>query len=133
MGPTNHNKEQMPRRRKSITELARELRKNPTESEKILWKQLRKRQLGGFRFVRQKPFIYEQNQNKRFFFIADFYCPEKKLVIEVDGPIHEYQQYYDYQRDLVLEKLGLRTLRIMNEELEDIETVIRKILDLLEE
>ncbi len=118
----------MLKRRKSITELARELRKNPTESEKILWEQLRKRRLNGHRFVRQKPLIYEQNQNQRFFFIADFYCAQKKLVIEVDGPVHEYQQYYDYQRDLVVEKLGLRTVRILNDELNDMETVRSKIL-----
>ncbi|MDZ7718807.1 MAG: endonuclease domain-containing protein [Balneolaceae bacterium] len=122
---------QIPKKRKTITELAREFRKNPTESEKILWEQLRKRRLDGHRFVRQKPLIYEQNQKQRFFFIADFYCAQKKLVIEVDGPVHEYQQYYDYQRDLVLEKLGLRTLRISNRELEDMETVKRKILNLL--
>lgn len=121
----------MRRSRKSITELARELRKNPTASEKVLWEQLRKRRLGGYRFVRQKPLIYEQNQNQRFFFIADFYCAEKKLVIEVDGPIHEYQQYYDYQRDLVIEKLGLRTVRILNDELEHMEMVRSKILSLL--
>lgn len=118
----------MSKRRKSITELARELRKNPTESEKILWEQLRKRRLNGNRFVRQKPLIYEQNQNQRFFFIADFYCAQKKLVIEVDGPVHEYQKYYDYQRDLVVEKLGLRTVRILNDELNDMETVRSKIL-----
>lgn len=122
----------MPKRRKSITELARELRNNPTESEKILWEQLRKRRLSGYRFVRQKPFIYEQNQDKRFFFIADFYCAEKKLVIEVDGSAHEYQEYYDYPRDLVLEKLGVKTLRISNDELNDIEVVRRKILNILE-
>jgi leucyl-tRNA synthetase len=83
--------------------------------------------LAGYKFVRQKPFFYEQNQNQQFFFIANFYCAQKKLVIEVDGPVHEYQQYYDYQRDLVLEKLGLRTVRILNAELENIEEVKSKI------
>lgn len=118
----------MHRKRKTITELARELRKNPTSSEKILWEGLRKRQLNGYRFVRQKPFVYEQNQKRRFFFIADFYCAERKLVIELDGSVHEYTQYYDYQRDLVLEEKGLKTLRIANSELSDIETVKEKIL-----
>lgn len=122
----------MYKRRKSITEIARELRKNPTESEKILWKRLRKRQLGGYRFVRQKPLIYDQNQKNSFFFIADFYCAEKKFVLELDGPIHEYTQYYDYQRDLVLTKLELRTLRIKNKELYKIEIVKTKILNFLE-
>ncbi|MEX2409831.1 MAG: DUF559 domain-containing protein [Candidatus Paceibacterota bacterium] len=88
----------MHKRRKTITELARDLRKNPTASEKILWEVLRKRRLNGYQFVRQKPFVYEQKRNKRFFFIADFYCAEKKLVIELDGIVHEYIRYYEYQR-----------------------------------
>ena len=121
----------MQKRRKSITELARELRKNPTASEKILWEELRKRRLNGYRFVRQKPFVYEQKRNKRYFFIADFYCAEKKLVIELDGIVHEYTRYYDYQRDIVLEELGLNTLRILNSELDDIEVVKEKILEFL--
>ena len=122
----------MHKRRKTITELARELRKNPTASEKILWEELRKRRLNGYRFVRQKPFVYEQNQNNCFFFIADFYCAETKLVIELDGPVHEYTRYYDYQRDIVLEGLGLNTLRILNSELDDMEAVKRKILEFLD-
>jgi len=121
----------MYKRKKSITELARELRKNPTASEKILWEELRKRRLNGYRFVRQKPFVYEQKRNKRYFFIADFYCAEKKLVIELDGIVHEYTRYYDYQRDIVLEGLGLKTLRILNSELNDMEAVKRKILEFL--
>ncbi|MEX0647704.1 MAG: DUF559 domain-containing protein [Balneolaceae bacterium] len=112
-------------RRKTITELARELRKNQTESEKILWNHLRKKQLNGYRFVRQKPFIYEQNSAKKYFFIADFYCPQKKLVIELDGKAHEYQQYYDYQRDLVLKEFGLTTMRFKNHELEEMEKVLK--------
>jgi very-short-patch-repair endonuclease len=111
--------------------MARELRKNQTESEQILWEHLRKRRLQGYRFVRQKPFIYKQ-QSQKCFFIADFYCPEKKFVIELDGKVHEYQQYYDYQRDQVLKELGLKTLRIKNEELKNIEQVKQKILEHLE-
>ncbi|HEX6981734.1 MAG TPA: endonuclease domain-containing protein [Balneolaceae bacterium] len=122
----------MKKRKKSVTELARKLRKNPTESEQLLWEHLRKKRLKKYRFVRQKPFIYKQYNYKRYFFIADFYCPQKKLVIELDGKIHEYQQYYDYQRDLVLEGLGLTTLRIKNGELDDMEQVKRKILEYLE-
>jgi very-short-patch-repair endonuclease len=121
----------MQRERKTITELARELRKNQTSSEKQLWEVLRKRRLGGYRFLRQKPFIYEQNNEKRYFFIANFYCAEKKLVIEVDGVVHEYQEYYDYQRDLILNELGLRVFRIKNEELSDINVVKMRILDAL--
>ena len=88
----------MKKRRKSITDLARELRKNQTHSEKTLWEHLRKKRLQGYRFVRQKPFIYKEKNHQKYFFIADFYCAEKKLVIKLDGKVHNYQQYYDYQR-----------------------------------
>ena len=123
----------MPNRRKTVTELARELRGNPTESEELLWEVLRKRRLGGYRFLRQKPFIYNQTYKKRYFFIADFYCSEKKLVIELDGRIHEYQKYYDYQRDLILQEFDLKTLRISNEQLADMDAVKKMILGNLEE
>ena len=119
-------------RKKSITELARDLRKNPTDSEKILWQVLQKRRLDGYRFVRQKPFIYGQYNQQRFFFIADFYCAEKKLVIELDGKIHEHQKFYDYQKDMVLQKLGLKTVRISNNELGNLDAVKKKILNELE-
>lgn len=120
------------KRRKPITDLARDLRKNPTDSEHKLWQYLRKRRLGGYRFVRQKPFIYEQRKNQRFFFIADFYCAQKKTIIELDGKVHNNHKYYDYYRDLVLKELGLSTLRVKNEELSNIEQVKAKILNYLE-
>jgi very-short-patch-repair endonuclease len=122
----------MKHRRKSITALARELRKNPTKSEKKLWRHLRKKQLGGYRFVRQKPFIYKEDNHRKYFFIGDFYCAKRKLVIELDGKIHEYQKYYDYQRDLVLQELHLQTIRIKNEELREIDKVKNRILRHLE-
>lgn len=114
---------------KSITEMARQLRKNPTASEKLLWEYLRKRRLEGYKFLRQKPFVHEQRENKRYFYIADFYCAELKLVIEIDGKIHDFHKEYDYQRDLVLNGLGLKILRIENEELVDIDGVLERILE----
>lgn len=114
---------------KSITEIAREFRKEPTASEKLLWEHLRKRRLQGYKFLRQKPFVHEQRENKRYFYIADFYCAELKLVIEVDGKIHDFQKEYDYQRDLVLNGLGLKVLRVKNEELVDMDGVLERILE----
>ncbi len=116
------------KRRKSITELARELRKNPTNGEKLLWEILRKHRLEGIKFVRQKPIIYKVDRGKSYFFIADFYCPSKKFIIELDGKIHDYQKYYDYQRDLVLKKMNLQTLRISNRELSNPDFVRSTIL-----
>jgi very-short-patch-repair endonuclease len=68
---------------KSITEIVRELRKNPTPSEKKLWKYVRNRKLSGYKFLRQKPIVHEQHNNHRYFYIADFYCAELKLVVEL--------------------------------------------------
>lgn len=49
-------------------------------------------------------------------YIADFYCSDLRLVIEIDGPIHELQQEYDRHRDLVMERLGLQVIRLTNED-----------------
>ena len=116
---------------KNITELARELRKNQTPSERKLWEEIRKRKLEGLKFLRQKPIIYRKDQDQTYFYIADFYCAEKKLVIELDGKVHDYLNEYDSQRDLVLKELGLKVLRIRNEELFDMEEVLNKIIYVL--
>ena len=117
---------------KTITELARELRRNPTPAERKLWSHLRNKQLKGYRFVRQKPLVYQQYNKKRYFFIADFYCARKKLVVELDGKIHDFQKQYDYNRGLVLERLSIHTLRIKNHELNQLSVVKKKILRALE-
>jgi len=102
--------------RKSITALARALRKYPTPSEARLWDLLRHRKLGGYKFLRQRPLIYAESSSEGMqFFIADFYCAVEKLVIELDGEIHSQRKYYDRQRDRVIEGLGLRVLRLANE------------------
>jgi len=113
---------------KSIKELARELRNNPTPAEKKLWEVIRKRQLNNCKFLRQHPIIYGQKQTKINFFIPDFYCAKKKLVIEVDGSIHDYQKYYDEQRDLILNKKDLKVVRFKNKELKNMGAVKIKIL-----
>ncbi|HWQ59733.1 MAG TPA: DUF559 domain-containing protein [Candidatus Fimivivens sp.] len=87
---------------------ARMLRKNMTETEVILWSVIRRRQVNGLRFYRQKPIGK---------YIVDFYCPEKKLVIEVDGGQH-YESGNtvdeDHIRDEFLSILGLKVLRFTN-------------------
>ena len=115
-----------------ITELCRKLRKHQNYQEKLIWNTLKSRQFFGFKFRRQHPFIYEARMGKKEFFIADFYCAERNLIIELDGRIHDFQKDYDRGRDYVLAKLGLKTLRIENEELEnDIESVLMKIKEML--
>nr|MCU4177914.1 endonuclease domain-containing protein [Marinilabiliaceae bacterium N1Y90] len=81
-----------------IKSRAKLLRKDITLPEKLLWNKLRDRQLAGLKFRRQHPIDL---------FIADFYCHEKRLVVEVDGEIHEYQKEYDEGRTAELERLGI--------------------------
>ena len=113
--------------RKRIIELARELRKNSTIAEKLLWEDLRNRQLNGVKFYRQHQLIYEEDRGRLHFFIADFYCAEHSLVIELDGKIHEHQRNYDRERDLIIERLGLKVVRFKNEETAQMEKLLEKI------
>ncbi len=101
--------------------LARELRKNMTEAEQILWKRLRRKQILGAPFYRQKPLAQ---------FIVDFYCAAAMLVIELDGSQHYTPdaQQYDVVRTQTLEAMGLRVLRFDNQQvLQELETVIEAI------
>ena len=93
---------------------ARELRKNQTFEEQIVWELVRNRRLGGVKFLRQHPILYNQS-NQVHFFIADFYSREANLVLEIDGKIHERQKEFDKQRDLILYGKGLQVLRITNQ------------------
>ena len=116
---------------KTIIELARELRKNQTPAEAIVWEFLRNRRLSGFKFLRQHPLIYNQFNNKLFFFIADFYCNELKLVIEIDGKIHDYQLDYDENRNMVMKKLGLHVEHIKNEEVKNETFLKEKLINII--
>mgnify|MGYP001303755511 CR=1 FL=1 len=108
---------------KLITQRVRDLRKNQTLSENMLWQCLRNRKLAGYKFNRQHP-IKVVHDGKIRYFIADFHCHEKNLVIELDGKIHENQKEYDEYRTYVINQLGIRVFRIKNEELVNISTVI---------
>lgn len=104
-----------------LFEKAKELRNNMTPAEKIMWEKLNRKQLMGYKFRRQHPIDS---------FIADFYCHAAKLVIEVDGKIHESseQKEHDSGRDFQLKELGLNILRFSNEEvINDIEKVLKVI------
>jgi very-short-patch-repair endonuclease len=115
---------------KTITQLVRELRKKQTPEEALLWQNLRNRKLNGLKFLRQHPFVYGSDRfGKPRFFVADFYCSEKKLVIELDGKIHDLQGDYDQRRDKILKELNLHVLRFKNEELKDLNKAKKKILE----
>src|SRR5262245_39958232 len=98
---------------------ARQLRKHPTEAERVLWRHLRLRQLEGCKFWRQQSLGH---------YIVDFVCFENRLVIELDGGQHSDQVAYDAERSAWLRAQGFRVLRFWNHEvLQDIEAVKRVI------
>lgn len=68
-------------------------------------------------------------QGRIEFYIADFYCPEKRLIVELDGAVHDDQADYDEQRDATLAEKGLRVLRISNREMLNPSAVLKKIAD----
>ena len=94
-------------------ETARDLRKRNTVAEDAFWQMVRNRKFLGFKFKRQFPIKFDYGDRKRFF-IADFYCHEKKLVVEIDGGIHESQKEYDKLRDEIIRILGLQIIRFRN-------------------
>jgi very-short-patch-repair endonuclease len=116
--------------REKIKTHVRELRQKQTDSEKLIWEMVRNRKLDGKKFLRQHPIIYSYYK-RPLYFVADFYCAEANLILEIDGMIHELQQEYDQQRDFVLKQRGLRVLRIKNDELKDLDHVKHKIINAL--
>ena len=112
---------------KVIKKHVRELRNDATDSEKLLWKQLRNRKLSGYKFLRQHPIVYKADYKGLNYFIADFYCDEKKIVIELDGPVHENRDEYDRFRDMELKEIGIHVLRIKNDDIENLQKVPDKI------
>ncbi len=104
-----------------LKELAKKQKEAPTVAEIFLWKNLKGKQTGGYKFRRQH--IIDQ-------FIADFVCLEKRLIVEVDGGYHALPeiQISDKQRTEILEEIGYKVIRFTNEEVtNDIEGVLNKI------
>ena len=91
-----------------------------TPAEQALWDALRDRRLAGLRFRSQHPAGP---------FVLDFYCPIRKLVVELDGPVHERQAEYDAARTAQLNAYGYRVIRFRNEEvLHELPSVLQRIL-----
>jgi very-short-patch-repair endonuclease len=107
-----------------IRKIARRLRTNQTDAEKILWECLRKRRLNGVRFLRQYPIFYDRTMYDQKFFVVDFYCPKYKTAIELDGKVHAFQKERDIRRQEIIAMKDIRVIRIKNEELENIENVM---------
>ena len=90
-------------------ELAKQFRKNPTESEDAVWQMLRNRQIKNLKWRRQQ--VIDG-------FIADFYCAELNVVLEIDGSVHDKEDVkeYDEYRTSVFESKGIKTFRLRNED-----------------
>ena len=107
---------------KEKQERARELRRNMTPAEKILWRELRANKLG----------VHFRRQQVIQGFIVDFYCHKAGLVIEIDGDIHDLQKEEDERREKVLSALGLRIVRFRNDEImRGLSTVAGRIKELI--
>jgi very-short-patch-repair endonuclease len=98
--------------RHQLTERARELRRGSNKSEQKIWHWLRHRYLGGHKFRRQHPMDS---------YILDFYCPELKLCIEVDGQSHDTDEtvIYDARRTRILATYGVTVVRLRNEHIDE--------------
>lgn len=99
-------------------ELCRKLRKCSTPTEEKFWSALRHRTSLGKKFLRLHPIFFKYIQTESFF-IADFYCSEQKLVIEIDGKSHDYQKEYDELRTHLISTLGIKIIRFRKNEIEN--------------
>jgi len=107
--------------KKSMQDFRRDLRFNQTYGEKTLWTNLRKKQIENTRFLRQ----YSVNK-----FIIDFYAPDIKLGIEVDGSSHIGNEEHDKIRQEQIEFLGIKIIRFSDEQvIGNTEKVINKIIE----
>ena len=93
----------------------------PTRAERVLWSRLDPLKYQGYKFFAQVVFDA---------FVADFYCPRLKLVIEVDGASHQDKAEYDAWRESCLEEKGLKVIRFTNEQvLTDVDGVVAAIME----
>jgi very-short-patch-repair endonuclease len=100
---------------------AKELRRDMTPAEKVLWQELRANKLG----------VHFRRQQVIAGFIVDFYCHKAALVIEVDGDIHDLQKEDDTKRDKALSEMGLKIVRFRNDEiLNNLLMVVKSIKEL---
>lgn len=105
---------------------AKKLREKPTEAEEAMWLELRNNQLDGYKFRRQHPLSL---------YVADFYCYQLQLVIEVDGDYHQTteQQKMDRERTENIEFQGLHVIRFTNDEvLGDVHSVLNRIREFIQ-
>jgi very-short-patch-repair endonuclease len=113
-----------------IKEISRQLRSNMTESEIILWSFIKWSKIW-VRFQRQKPIhIFNENNWLNRYIIPDFYCHNKKIILEIDWSIHNLKEIYelDLHKEQLLLNIWFKVIRIKNEEIKNnINNVIKTI------
>ena len=115
VGKWSRSRESWKRMRPEVKRLRREA----TAAEALLWERLRDARLAALKFRRQHPVGH---------FIVDFCCPSARLIVEVDGPIHQGHEEEDAARQTFLEQRGYSLLRIRNEEVfTDVQAVLKHI------
>jgi len=114
--------------RRDLKSVSRVLRKNMTEAEVRIWQRIRKKQISGVRFYRQKPLGR---------YVVDFYAPSLQLIVEIDGGQHFEQGDYitsDKERQKYLESLGCVVMRFTNiDVMSNTEGVVLKLCEYIEE
>lgn len=121
-----------PRLREIAKQLCRDLRKRQTDTEALFWQAVRDRKFLGLKFYRQHPLFFDY-LGKETFFIADFFCHERQLVVEIDGKIHDYRKDHDELRTFIINMMGIAVIRFRNEEIEaNLIGVLARITKLLE-
>ena len=115
-----------------IRALAREMRQNSTEAENFFWQKVRNRRLFNWKFNRQVIIQYRMDNLFTKFYIADFHCALLKLIIEIDGKIHNFHQEDDLIRTDQMLELGYTVIRFSNQQIleqwEEVEETIKKYL-----
>ena len=110
---------------KAHREMRKSLRSNATPAEAALWRALKGRGAGGYKFRRQQgigPYV------------LDFYCPELRLCVELDGASHDYKYEYDEQRTAYLRRQGIRVVRFENEQVwKSVDRIVEEIVRIGEE
>jgi very-short-patch-repair endonuclease len=108
-----------------IIAFARRFRQRSTDAETLIWGLLRDRRFGGFKFRRQHPLPP---------YVADFYCHEPRLCVELDGGQHSDRHEHDIERDAMLEAQDIQTLRFWNNQVfEETESVLTSLWQTLHE